>query len=72
MNLICALRGHSMPSGYQGSPPYLRAEDGHSDGIGREHWRLIARCARCDAEYHVASVHGPLSKALLRELGEDA
>ncbi len=68
MNFMCLMHGHALPVGYGETPPYLEAEGGHIDGIGREHWRLFAKCRRCDERYQVANVHGPL----LAKLGESA
>lgn len=51
-----------MPTGWKGGKPYLQPEFYVTDGMGTEHWRLMARCARCDEPFHVANIHGPLQK----------
>jgi hypothetical protein len=58
--LLCWLFGHKLPKGYAGGRPYLEPYGGSVDGIGREHWRLYARCPRCEQKWHVVNVHGPL------------
>lgn len=60
MSIWCKLFGHKPHSGYAGGGQYFRASSGAVDGIGREHWRLYAECERCEKQYHIGNVRGPL------------
>lgn len=57
--LLCEILGHKLPKGYANGRPYLTIKTVLTDGIGRQHAFLYARCDRCDEEYHVASIHLP-------------
>ena len=61
MAFRCYFFGHMPKHGYYGNnDQYFRAEGGHIDGIGREHWDLYGECRWCGVRYRVGKVHGPL------------
>lgn len=63
MSIRCWVFDHKMPTGYAGDHPYFFARGGVTDNIGREHWSLWAKCARCGTSFPVGYVHGPLVSA---------
>lgn len=61
MNLLCKLVGHKPQEGVYSGAEYMAARHRTTDGIGREHWVLIAQCARCNSTYRAGMLHGPLT-----------
>lgn len=58
MGLLCWLFGHRLPSGYSGSPPYLKIRKWSPiDGIGRIHLGFEAECSRCHQDFEVGNFH---------------
>lgn len=53
--LICAIFGHRLPS-------FLRLRETRyegTDGLGKEHYAVLQRCARCRQRFVVAYVSAP-------------
>lgn len=48
-------------TGYQGGTPYLKAEKGVIDGIGRQHIYLYFICDKCGKKNTVAHIHGDVN-----------
>ncbi|XKE45713.1 hypothetical protein LG302_00810 [Halomonas organivorans] len=76
MKLLCKIFGHQPPvyakkGWWSPGQEYGRLHSGITDGIGREHGHVTAKCARCKEEFKVARVHlipTAKEKALAREL----
>lgn len=58
--LICKLFGHATltMAGWAGGTGYAEVAYSTTDGIGRDHLYLKARCPRCGADYRICNVHG--------------
>lgn len=61
MSILCLLFGHKSNENVYSGGEYMRATEGTTDGIGREHWTLYARYPRCDRTYRAGRIHGPLA-----------
>lgn len=64
MNFLCWLVGHQPPvyakkGWYSPGEEYGRVEYFGTDGVGRKHVIIRAKCARCEADFKVARVHLP-------------
>lgn len=61
--LICKLFGHAplTRAGWAGGVGYAQVSSSTTDGIGRGHLYLKARCPRCDEDYPICNVHAKTS-----------
>lgn len=59
MNILCRIFGHKTNEGIYSGAEYMRITWRSTDGIGREHAGLMAKCPRCGQQYGAGSVHLP-------------
>jgi len=62
MSILCALFGHKPRQHDYSGGEYMRVNVGATDGIGRVHATLYAKCARCEEEYRAGQIHVPKIK----------
>lgn len=57
MSILCNLFGHKSLEDVHSGGEYMRQRVYTTDGIGRIHVMLYARCPRCDKEYRAGMTH---------------
>ena len=62
MNILCKIFGHQPPTyakkgWYSPGEEYGKVIRGVVDGIGQEHAKVEAECARCGKRFIVARIH---------------
>lgn len=69
-NILCLIFGHQPPvyakkGWYSPGEEYAKTLYTGTDGCGREHYLVLATCARCEEKkVTIARIHGPLNRGV--------